>query len=209
MILKDIRKNNLVEKYLYYIQEDKFLSDITISIDLDKFISGKSNKLIIAGLSGSGKTTLCRSLADKYNTSCFETDICLERPFNSEARVDEEALKEIFNKMYFNCIEPRMKTKKREVIEGGAVFQTYVFHPELRAKLNYPVIILGTSSLLSSIRSIIRKGNTRILNPRRLYKAYLKNFVYLSHLLKTFREERIKAGGDIKEFVIPKDIIEA
>jgi ABC-type proline/glycine betaine transport system ATPase subunit len=48
------------------IQERYLLSDHTISIDLDKFESGESRKLVIAGLSGAGKSTLGRYLAEKY-----------------------------------------------------------------------------------------------------------------------------------------------
>jgi hypothetical protein len=44
--------NLLVKEYLNYIQERKIISDQTISIDLDKFISGENKKLLIAGLSG-------------------------------------------------------------------------------------------------------------------------------------------------------------
>ncbi len=45
----------MINTYLQYIQEGYLFSDKTISIDLNKFESGESNKLIVMGLSGSVK----------------------------------------------------------------------------------------------------------------------------------------------------------
>ena len=88
----------IIENYLQNIQEGYIFSDKTISIDLDKFISGESNKLIIAGLSGGGKTTLCRYLAEKYNAECYETDDCSRFLTEDEFKLfvnDEEFKKQI------------------------------------------------------------------------------------------------------------------
>ena len=68
----------ILENYLQSIQEGYVFSDKTISIDLDKFISGERNKLISAGLSGSGKTTFCKYFANKNDIECFETDHCFD-----------------------------------------------------------------------------------------------------------------------------------
>jgi len=211
----------MIENYLQRIQEGRFFSDKTISIDLDKFINGESNKLIIAGLSGGGKTTLCRYLAGKYNAKCYETDDCSHSLTKEEIelfRTDEEFRKEkldtpeitpvkkIFKKAYEKCIRPQVLSNKRYILEGGLLWGAALLFSEIRKEIEkYPVIIMGTSSLQASIRAITRSKKWN--DPYKIYRTYVKNFILLNRLLKEYTEQRIKAGGDIKEFVIPKDII--
>jgi len=202
----------IIENYLQNIQEGYIFSDKTISIDLDKFINGESNKLIIAGLSGGGKTTFCKYFADKNDIECFETDHCFdfmkEIPNFEEILVDEKQLKKYFYEGYLTCIRPQLISSKRQVIEGGAAWQNYVYRPELRPELNkHPVIIFGASALKATIRAIERRGRRPGLTIPKILSIIYRNFNFLNPRLKIFREERIKAGGDIKEFVIPKDII--
>ena len=214
MIEKYIRKNNLVENYLQSIQEGYIFSDKTISIDLDKFISGEKNKLLIAGLSGSGKTTFCKYFANKNNIECFATDECLdymrEIPNFREILVDEKQLKKYFYEAYLNCIRPQLINNKRQVIEGGAVWQNYIYKPETRLEINkHPIIIFGSSALKATIGAMERRIKKSNITVSKILSILNTNFNFLNSRLKIFREERIKAGGDIKEFVIPKDIIEA
>jgi len=196
---------------LYILQEAYIKSDKTISIDLDKFINGETDKLLIAGLSGGGKSTLCKHLARQYNAECFETDHCaswLDLVSKYGASKSPKAIlpKEVFQDGYYNCIIPRMKKNKRQIVEGGLLWQGYVLLPETRKELNkYPVIIFGVSSLKASLRLIKRRldrGKTVTL--RNLWKIYLRNFVQLKGLLNTFKSERLKAGGNIKNFEVPK-----
>jgi len=199
--------------HLDIVREAYIFSDKTISIDLDKFITGEKNKLIIAGLSGSGKTTFCKYFSSKNDIECFETDRCFdyikEIPNFREILTDENQLKKYFYEAYINCIRPKLISNKRQVIEGGAVWQNYIYRPEIRPELNqHPVIIFGTSALKASIRSIERRMKRPNITISKILSIIDKNFNFLNPRLKIFREERIKAGGDIKEFIIPKDIIE-
>jgi shikimate kinase len=205
--------NLLVNEYLNYIQERIFISDQTISIDLDKFISGENKKLLIAGLSGGGKTTLSRYLSKKYNAEHFETDNCIHKmkhPMRNFGKINPpiQILKEVFREGYDVCVRPGMKNGKRQVVEGGLVWQNYVFMPEIRKELNkHSVIIFGSSALKASY-NIIKRLKDRDKTPidiiKKFPKIYERNFKLLSSIMDTFREERIKAGGNIEKFEIPK-----
>ena len=209
----------MLDEYLEYLNEAYLISDKTISIDLDKFISGESNKLLIAGLSGSGKSTLCRYLAKKYKAECYETDRCVsDNPSAPYKRKDIDdrfwnknpqmnVLKSVFKKVYFGCVEPLMKNNKRQVIEGGLVWENYLFIPQIRKDLDkHPIIIIGKSALKSSFGILDRAGKKHgtLKTVKKLPLIYGRNFKLLSKLLDMFRSERVKAGGNIQEFKIPK-----
>jgi hypothetical protein len=200
----------MIDTYLDYIQEGKLFSDKTISIDLDKFISGESNKLLIAGLSGGGKTTLCRYFSKQNRAECFETDKCGDflDALRAKSSYSPTSLppKEVFHVGYYKCTKPQLMTNKRQIVEGGIVWESYVFFPESRRFLNkFPVIIFGTSSLKSSIQLLKRRKSIgKRNNLEHLYKIYIRNFVQLHKLLKTFRNLRLEVGGEVKEFNIPK-----
>lgn len=202
----------MIDEYLEYIQERKLISDTTISIDLDKFISGESNKLVIAGLSGSGKSTLCKILAKKFKAECFETDRCGNKIVHKGKRFGGinppiKMLKELFYEGWIKCIKPELKTNKRQVVEGGMVWQGYVFFPEVRKAIqDYPVIILGHSALKATwgvMQRITTKHNLAY-SINKIPLVYERNFILLSKLLDTFRDKRIKHGGNIEQFKIPK-----
>ena len=200
----------MIDEYLDYLQEGFLFSDKTISIDLDKFISGEKNKLLIAGLSGGGKTTLCRHLAKRYKAECFETDTCSDflEDLRANTSTSPNALppKEVFYNGYYKCVKPRMNNNRRQIVEGGLVWESYYFFPEIRKYLNqYPIIIFGTSSLKSSLQLLNRRRAVgKKTGLKKIYKLYLRNFVQLNKLLKYFKEERLKAGGNVKIFNIPK-----
>ena len=200
----------MIDPITQYLLEGYLMSDKTISIDMDKFISGESNKLIIAGLSGGGKSTLCRIMAKKPGVGCFETDNCgsFLSDLRSKADWDPKALppKEVFKKAYIDCVRPRLKNGIKEILDGGIVWETYLFYPQFRKELNkYPAIIFGASSLRSSIQVLKRRKDVgKKTGPAALWKIFLRNFVQLNKMLEEFRRLRLKAGGEIKEFVIPK-----
>ncbi len=202
----------MIDQYLEYIQERKLISDSTISIDLDKFISGESNKLVIAGLSGSGKSTLCKILAKKFKAECFETDRCGRKITHKDKHFGAQnppikMLKEVFYEGWIKCIKPELKTNKRQVVEGGMVWQSYIFFPEVRKAIqDYPVIILGHSALKATwgvMQRLTSKHNLGY-SIKKIPLVYERNFILLSKLLDTFRDERIKHGGNIEQFKIPK-----
>ena len=202
----------MIDEYLDFIQERKLFSNKTISIDLDKFISGESNKLLIGGLSGAGKSTLCVHLSKKYKAECFMTDKCVLRMKNVDKFLGEKnrslkIMKDIFREGYFDCVRPGMKNNKRQVIEGGFLWEGYVLFPETRSYLNqFPVIIIGSSALKASFKVFKRsKEKHDFLHAvKKIPMIYDRNFKSLSKQIDLFRKERLKAGGEVKEFKIPK-----
>lgn len=201
-----------LDQYLEFIQEDYFISDKTISINLDDFISGKKNKLIIAGLSGGGKSTLCRYLAQKYNAQCFETDDCarvmkddpkVEKIFAYPSRLPP---KDIFLYVYKKCVKPKIDNNKRQVIEGGLAWQNYLFSDIVKKDLkDYPTIIIGTSAVKATMNILSRRKNIgKEINLEKIVKATKRNFYQIMGMLKDYRKMKLKEGGDIKEFEIPK-----
>jgi len=202
----------MINAYLEYIQERMFISNKTISIDLDKFINGDSNKLLIAGLSGGGKTTLCGHLSRKYNAQCFETDNCIHKMKHMYKQIGkynppENIMKEVFHEGYFTCVRPQLRTKKRQVAEGGFIWQSYLYFPEVRAEIDkFPIIIFGSSALKASWNVFQRvrkkKGYFRALS--KISIIYERNFKLLNEKIDKFRNIRIQAGGNIEEFKVPK-----
>jgi GTPase SAR1 family protein len=78
----------MIDKYLDHIQEGYLINERTISIDLDKFESGESNKLLVVGLSGGGKSTLSKYLSKKYNCYHNELDDCCKSALTPEEYQD-------------------------------------------------------------------------------------------------------------------------
>jgi adenylate kinase family enzyme len=202
----------LIQQYLDYLQEGYVFSNKTVSIDLDKFISGEKKKLIIAGLSGSGKSTLCGYLAKKYKAECFETDRCGSKIVHKDKHFGAQnppikMLKEVFYEGWVKCIKPQLKTNKRQVVEGGMVWQGYLFFPEVRKEIrDYPIIILGHSALKSSfgVMQRLTKKHNLSYSIKKIPIVYARNFSLLSKMLDTFRDKRISTGGDIQKFKLPK-----
>jgi hypothetical protein len=116
-------------------------------------------------------------------------------------------LKEVFREGYYVCVRPGMKNEKRQIVEGALVWQNYVFMPEIRKELNkHSVIIFGSSALKASYNIIKRlkaRDKTQIDIIKKLPKMYERNFKLLSRIMDMFREERIKAGGNIEKFKSP------
>ena len=144
----------IIEPYLRHIQEGYFLSDKTISIDLHKFESGESKKLIIAGLSGAGKTTLGNYLAKKYNCYFNDGDKCCRKALDSsniglfsERKPSEQS--HLFKLFFDKCFKPMLLSNRIEVIDG-VLYQIYNLFPKTQSFINkYPVIIIGKSALKS------------------------------------------------------------
>ncbi len=202
----------------YRLQEGYLLSDKTISIDLDKFESGESNKIILVGVSGAGKTTLGNYLAKKYNCIYNELDKCCKKVLTHEEYrnyildLSSAADKDIFKKFWIKCFKPSLLTNKKQIIEG-ALFQSYIMFPSTRPLVNkFPVIILGKSSLRAVYDRTQRtlrkhKSQDKYNSPKDILIKYKKglelNFKYLQKYVNLFKKERIKAGGEVKEFKVP------
>ncbi len=160
--------------------EAYMFSDKTISIDLHKFESGETNKLIIIGLSGSGKSTLGRKLAKKYNIPFHELDLC-----GLEPKGTHDA-----------CRRKIIFSKERGVVEGSQI--PMKMNP--KEFKNFSMIIIGTSLLTSTYRAAKRKNS----NP----KANLLYFINLNlnRIIKGYNKFRdymvSQPDAVVKEFKI-------
>ena len=185
----------MIDKYLSLIQEGYIFSDKTLSFDLDKFESGESNKLLIIGSIGAGKTTTSKYLAKKNNAMIIHTDDCISWSLDQEP--DKNQIRE-----YTNCLKKRIidNNKNKCIIEGLGIFSMLSYHRKLF--IRYPMIIIGTSALLSSYRAFTRNNKNneeRLL--KLLYNQTKMNFSMLQKKLSDLKEERSKVPGTIvKEF---------
>jgi shikimate kinase len=189
--------------------EGKIVSDKTISIDLDKFISGESKVLVIAGLSGSGKSSLCSKLAKKYNAQCLETDECIVKMGKwdemSKKNLQGNELKPLYRQVWKECVYPEIRKGRRLVMEGGSLWQGYILLNEIRkVAKNFPTIILGSSALKSSWRAWKRgRKGKRGYRIRKIPMIYRRNFDILYKMMNEFREKRLQDGGQIAEYKLP------
>jgi len=113
----------------------------------------------------------------------------------------------VFLEGYVNCVRPELKKNKRQVIEGGFVWQSYLYFPQYRKEMkHHPIIIFGASALKASWQVFGRSRKKHSL-PYAIGKIpliYDRNFNTLNKKMDMFRDLRTKAGGDIQEFKVPK-----
>ena len=194
-----IQLNNFLDR----IQEGMLFSDKTLAFDLDKFIKSKDGKLIIIGAAGSGKSTIGKKIANKYKVKYFEGDYCWEAAekkypdFNN----DEKEYSKM-NDMYYKCLVKKLQSPGKLVVEGIGFLEIYNGSKEEKEFiLNYPVIILGTSMLKSSLRAYKRakqfkRANKDTLSPvaQLLYYGFI-NFMGIIDTIKLFKKDRQKVPG--------------
>jgi hypothetical protein len=191
----------LLDKYINYIQEGYMISNKTISIDLDKFESGESNVLLIAGLPAAGKTTLGYKLEKKYNAKLVRSDWCLSEKLSIDKKKYKDP--EVCYRDSFNIA---LKSNKRYIIEGVLVYWSCIkedntLHSFFNQCKNTPTIILGTSVIKTFWRGWLREKDKESL--REIIRWYLKNGIVGNKVLNIFRKERLKVkSSDIKEFKI-------
>jgi hypothetical protein len=186
------------------INEGYIFSDKNIAIDLDKFESGESKKMFIVGLSGSGKSTIGMGIAEDYNKKLYKLDHCFNLVRN---KPDDDG------GIYWDCILDKISSSEFEVVEGLAITNLFsdnlpipknILDPIRKYILKQPIIILGTSSTLSSLRATTRA--TKVGNSveggflSTLISRGKINFGAAKTHLDDFRKKRIKLGGNIKEF---------
>jgi hypothetical protein len=192
---------SILENINQLIQESQIFSDKTISIDLDKFESGRVNKLFIVGLSGAGKTTLGIHLGKVYDCEFYDTD-------NIHWQLKGIPKGEEFHKLWEEKTKERFNLPIRQVIGGvgiDAAFRTFKKGPMRDIVMKTPIIFIGKSVLMSSIDASIRDMPW---NPE---KSRIKKFIHrlpknIKHNkpLEDFKKARIKAGGKVKEFKVPE-----
>lgn len=209
----------MIPDYLRFLQEGYLFSGRTISIDLDKFESGESKKLIVVGLSGGGKSSLGIHLSKKHNCFHNELDLCSKQNMSHEEYYNfimdplSPSNAKIFKQLYNKCFKPALLSNKKEILDGP-IFQTYALNPDTRSLINkYPVIILGKSALRSvwdrTQRTLRKQYAQEKYNTKKdIYLKYKRglilNFKYLQKYINQFKDIRIKAGGNVQEFNVPK-----
>ena len=133
-----------------FLFEAYMFSDKTISINLHKFESGESDKLVVIGFSGSGKTTIGHKLATKYNVPLKELDLC-----GLEAKGTHDI-----------CRRNIIFGKERCIVEGSQI-PIKMSPKEFK---DFPMIIVGTSLVTSTYRATKRKNS----NPKANLLYFLK-----------------------------------
>ena len=179
------------------VRESYIFSDKTISLDLDKFESGESNLLLVAGLSASGKTTLAEKLAKKYKCEFKESDNpCLSEEDNKEGDPI---------KCYENIFHKLLKSKKRYIMEGVLVFWSCLdkdnnISPFFNECKNIPIIIMGESVMKSAYQGWKRDSGKISYIPAAL-KWYVKYGISDMKSFNIFKKARMNVSGTkIEEF---------
>lgn len=194
------------------VKESAFINKKDINVNIDKFESGKSNVLLITGLSGSGKSTLASGLAKKYGAYNFELD-CLNfylhgimtekqaidgdeigllsfiksknlKPDKNISSKDEVILYREYIKYLINYCKKHKEDKF--IIEGLQIYE--IFEDGDTFITSCPIIIKGTSGLVSSIRAAKRNDGSFIKEIGPLLKWALKDSKYINSLRKALKE---------------------
>ena len=196
------------------MNENLVLNNKDLEINLDKFESGKSNILLITGFSGSGKSTLASSLANKYKCTNYELD-CLGfylrglltkenaignedglvafieskkiKPDKDMSYSDEASLYREYIKFLISYCKKQKDQKF--IIEGLQLYETY---KEGDSHItSCPMIIKGTSGLLSAIRAAKRNNGSFAKEIGPLIKWAIKDDKALNALKKDMKESSI------------------
>jgi hypothetical protein len=195
------------------IEESYFISEDTISVDLDKFESGECNKLIISGLMGSGKTTLGKQLAEKYKCPVIDTDDIVNE-FLENKKNDNITRKDRFT-IYNNEILKLLDNSQRQIISGINIAAMYGINtigqepdPEFKILLKVSYIFLGKSVFKSGIaatkRSMsISKGLNKLLAAFITPIIFIPGNIISNPLMNKLKKDRCSIkGAVIKPFKI-------
>lgn len=195
---------NILESINVLINEGYLFSDKTISIDLDKFESGESSKLFVNGLSGGGKTTLGIHLAKKYKCKYLDTDD-IGKEMVELGLTDKVERRKYYNRRFFKVLDSNI----RYVIGGVGITRLHRDNPEKKELLmTSPMIFLGKSMLRSTWDASARiNSGPETKDKNRLTKASVFfgwNWNNFYPRLVQMKKDRIKAGGNIQEFKVPR-----
>ena len=193
----------MIDSYLDRLYEGYLLSDKTISVHLDDFLSGKKKKLLIVGVMGSGKTTLGETLSKKLKVKLYSLDsfwlkikeqLFKEKEYKDLNEDENNRLFEAFENNIFDIL----KRNERCIIEG-----INLASPKFRSLvLKQAIIVLGISSLRAGIRASIRNRSTE--DNKGLLTYYLvikKNMKNVEPLVNKLRKDIINMFGDnVKEY---------
>lgn len=168
--------------------EGYFVNQQSIRFNFDKLSSGETNIILVTGLSGSGKTTFVKNLIEQHEHKWdgkplhhFELD-CLEwylkghvplenlktyepalydfvykmRLTQSKAYTDKEMNNLYREYIAFIITWCKKRTSAVYMIEGIQIFEEYSWGKV--DVTNFPLIVVGTGALISTIRAFKRDG---------------------------------------------------
>ncbi len=198
-----------------------------IRLNLDKWKKGEENILYVAGLSGSGKSTLGEEYAKKYNAIVCELDkfqhnrYLYIRKKNNDLSEGDKIMLELFDSIYHDKVDFSSYSSdnfKKEIesfllklinkcsgqnklfiFEGVQIFS--FFDPNYFE--NKPIIIKGTSALVSFSRKYKRDKEDENIQPSdiiKLVKWYIKSEYDLNKFEKGLNEETLLI--EAKEFPV-------
>ena len=197
------------------VEESFAINEKDLYINFDKFESGKSNILLITGLSGSGKSTLAANLVKKYKCENFELD-CLDFYLGGylskeKAKKYEPALYDFIEKKnlkqdknlssnelykeYIKYIISWCKKRKdtKYIIEGLQIYEVYEDGDSFIT--SNPIIIKGTSALISSIRAAKRNEGPFLKEFKDLIKWAIKDSKSMKKLKNSLKEDYIEESS--------------
>lgn len=167
----------------YILNEGYIFSDKTVSVNLDKFESGESNKLLVVGVLGSGKTSLAEYLAKKYKAN-------------------------LVSDTHIRDMKRGLKDSKRTILEGAQIARWYKKSPADRELIiHQPMILIGMSAIKAGLRADKRDGTvpSTSKDKRDIYISIRVNIKEWQGYLNFLRKDVMKIPNVvIKEYQVPK-----
>jgi hypothetical protein len=191
--------------------ENLIFNRTDIEFNLDKFESGESNILLVTGFSGSGKSTLAEELAAKYGCAHFQLDWLTDYVFGGCTKEDlaeegeygllsfitqenlatglsfddftEREIIDLIRKYIKFIIEwCKQQADQKFIIEGLQIYNEY---EEGDSHItSCPMIIKGTSGLISTLRAARRNEGSALSNFGPLIKFILRDNKKINKLEK-------------------------
>ena len=186
--------------------------------NLGKFKTGESNILLITGYSGSGKSTLAEGLSKQYKCDYIELDVL---DFYIHGYITLDKVQE-FEPALFDYIKFRgdgfirnypgnvfrdyipfvidwceRHHGRKFIIEGIQLFEIFNKDNPQEFFKKHPIIIKGTSGLVSSARAAKRNDGNNLKNFVYLLQWVLKDTKRLNNLTKFYSESVTETYGKV------------
>jgi hypothetical protein len=211
--------------YLVHFNENLIFNRTDIEFNLDKFESGESNILLVTGFSGSGKSTLAKELANKYGCVHFQLDWLTDYVFGGCTKEDlveegeygllsfiaqenlatglsfddftEQEIIDLIRKYIKFIIEwCKQQTGQKFIIEGLQIYNEY---EEGDSHItSCPMIIKGTSGLVSTLRAAKRNDGSVLSNFGPLIKFIFRD----NNKINKLEKDMIETSSYAEEFKV-------